>query len=371
MEDKRKAVLVIGARGVGGHEGGVEKFAEEFVTRLDGSTDTTVLCLDTKATRALRTTRIVQVPRLSVLGTEKALYPLFAVWLFLSRRFDSVLILGVNYAFVIAIYRMIFWRRARLFVRSGSVDYKLSKWSAAMKAFIWLSELCLRFADGVIAVAPSIQAHLRGRGIESILVRNGLERTPPTGLGQQERAAGSIVAVGRVTAQKNYGVLLRAAAILRSEISLTIVGGDDGSGELGRLQALQRELGSEVGTFVGAKRRDDVLALLSQSSLFVNCSLHEGMSNAVLEAIQMGAPILLSDIEANRDLALPEHFYFNFDDPEDLANKIRKALSSANDYIVSASLFDDWSAVIARFANLIQLAPSTGTTLGALETPQR
>jgi hypothetical protein len=108
---------------------------------------------------------------------------------------------------------------------------------------------------------------------------------------------------GTGDAGENYSQLIEAAQLLRHrDVSVTIVGGIDLSGEGPKLKALMEQGAVSNVTLAGAVDRGRVLQLLSSASLFVNCSLQEGMSNAVLEAIQQGSPIILSDIEANRDL---------------------------------------------------------------------
>jgi glycosyltransferase involved in cell wall biosynthesis len=52
--------------------------------------------------------------------------------------------------------------------------------------------------------------------------------------------------------------------------------------------------------YLGEVPRGGVPYLLSRASVFVNSSEHEGLSNAVLEAMLAGLPVLARDIEGNR-----------------------------------------------------------------------
>ncbi|MCG8653109.1 MAG: glycosyltransferase, partial [Pirellulales bacterium] len=54
-----------------------------------------------------------------------------------------------------------------------------------------------------------------------------------------------------------------------------------------------------------AGHRDDVGQLLPHADLFWIASEYEGQSNAVIEAMQAGVPVVASDISGNRDLVLP------------------------------------------------------------------
>ena len=49
-------------------------------------------------------------------------------------------------------------------------------------------------------------------------------------------------------------------------------------------------------------RRDDVPALLKLSNLFILPTLFEGQSNAILEAMAAGIPVITTDIPENQEL---------------------------------------------------------------------
>ena len=216
-------------------------------------------------------------------------------------------------------------------------------------------------ADLVVAVAPNIQRHLAKRGIRSVLIRNGLSFTSvPRPISERERQ--HVIAVGRVTPQKNYGLLVKAGQLLRDRgvsVSVSIIGGADLSDESARLRALMAEIGVDNVDFAGVMDRDHVLKRLSTASLFVNCSIHEGMSNSVLEAVQQGTPVLLSDIEANRDLELPEACYFDPLSPMDLSTRIEAALEAPSNFLVDRKHFEDWNEVIEKYRYYMDLPPTS------------
>lgn len=107
--------------------------------------------------------------------------------------------------------------------------------------------------------------------------------------------------VGSLTPVKRTDLLLTAFARSRSsrrERRLLLVGdGPDRSA----LETLGRSLGCAADiTFTGA--RSDVPGLLPAMDVFVNTSDSEGMSNAVLEAMAMGLPILATRVGGNEEL---------------------------------------------------------------------
>jgi glycosyltransferase involved in cell wall biosynthesis len=76
------------------------------------------------------------------------------------------------------------------------------------------------------------------------------------------------------------------------------------------------------------------------------------MSNAVLEAVSVNCPILLSDIPANRDVLLKEHHYFNVGSPEALAGRFVKLVSEPDAYRPGNLALMKWPDVTAKFAEL-------------------
>jgi glycosyltransferase involved in cell wall biosynthesis len=71
-------------------------------------------------------------------------------------------------------------------------------------------------------------------------------------------------------------------------------------------------------------RRDDVPALLKISNLFVLPTLFEGQSNAILEALAAGVPVITTDIPENR--AIITHSVTGLLVPTENATALRKAM---------------------------------------------
>lgn len=346
---------MIGPRGLFGCEGGIEKFTDEFIPRVLQHANADVLCIIKPDCALPPGLQIITVPSSKKFKTDKALYLIYALGCYAARRYDHVFIFGTNFAILVPFLRAIFWRRAKIHLRSGSIDHIQKKWGGIVGALLKITEKFCRYADTVIAVSPSIQKHLTRLGINSILVRNGLNRESHKNA-LFERTPNTIVAVGRITVPKNYAVLIEASALLGAQgPSISIIGGADLSGEAEKLTALYGK--NEHIHFMGVQKRDSVMLALRKSSLYVNCSVHEGMSNAVLEAIQQGIPVILSDIEANRDLGLNERFYFPPHDGPRLAAKIREALTAPLDYTVPAAQFEDWDSAIETILKKTGVAP--------------
>ncbi len=163
-----------------------------------------------------------------------------------------------------------------------------------------------RFA-GIVANAEMVRRHAarRERTPEGrfTVLRNGVELPPLPPPRPATRPGGTRVAVvASLTPVKRHDLLLEAWAALppalRSQARLHVLGDGPLREPLGhRAQALG--IAGEV-VFEGAVA--DVPARLAEMDLAVLCSDREGLSNAVLEAMAAGLPVVATDVGGNPEL---------------------------------------------------------------------
>ncbi len=133
------------------------------------------------------------------------------------------------------------------------------------------------------------------------------------------------VAVGALVARKNTRYLCEVFRRLAGLARLTVVG--DGPEYAGL-----KRYASDGTALVG--QQEDVYRYLVDSDFFVSASLSEGLPNAVLEALCMGLPCILSDIGPHRELrdAMPPgavHLFSLSDDPGVVAGQLPGYLEGA------------------------------------------
>jgi glycosyltransferase involved in cell wall biosynthesis len=129
--------------------------------------------------------------------------------------------------------------------------------------------------------------------------------------------------VGDHTSDKNLKRLLMAAKDVLQVMDLQIVLCGDGPQrqELRRL-AESMGLGERV-KLMGHVEKELLWALMKTAEVFVSVSHFEGMPNSVMEAMAVGCPLVVSDIEAHRELLTEDMALFV---PVDDAGLIARAL---------------------------------------------
>lgn len=105
--------------------------------------------------------------------------------------------------------------------------------------------------------------------------------------------------IGRLSLQKNQRILLEAIADL-DYVHLAIIG----EGELrSELEAKAREMNiNDRVSFLGEVSYNDIPYFLKALDVYVMPSLYEGLSNALVEALNAGLPVISSDVESQRDV---------------------------------------------------------------------
>lgn len=115
-----------------------------------------------------------------------------------------------------------------------------------------------------------------------------------------EKRGKVLCAVGRVSAQKNYPMLLAAADRLKRrgvEFTLWIVGGGE---DMEKVAALKDELGLDNVVLWGAK--ENPYPYLARSDIYVCSSTYEGLSTTTIEALVLGKPCVVTDCTGMRDI---------------------------------------------------------------------
>lgn len=140
-----------------------------------------------------------------------------------------------------------------------------------------------------------------------------------------------LVMVGSLNPHKRHDLAVRAVSQLVQDgldVRLDIVGLDTGRGS--EIDRLSKSLGMDARIMQhGAVDDDTMLDLIRSADIFVQASDYEGFGLSVLEAIALGLPCVVSDIEAHREVAGDSCHYFAPGDACDLATVLRGVVGCA------------------------------------------
>ena len=115
-----------------------------------------------------------------------------------------------------------------------------------------------------------------------------------------EKKGKVLCAVGRVSAQKNYPMLLEAVAVLNRrgvEFVLWIVGGGE---DMDDVIAQKEKMGLSNVVLWGEK--ENPYPYLAQADGYVCSSIYEGLSTTTIEALVLGKPCIVTDCTGMRDI---------------------------------------------------------------------
>lgn len=167
----------------------------------------------------------------------------------------------------------------------------------------------------------------------------------------------NIVVIGRLAAQKNISLLIKALSLLDKKrlnnLCLHIIGDGDEYSKLLKDVNLFR-LDKNV-KFHGYK--SDVLYYINEADLMVLASRFEGQPNVILEAFSQNTLVLASDIEPIKELIHDNEngILFKDNNADSLAEKLIYCLDNDLNRLVKNAylMLDEYSDVHNKFENLL------------------
>jgi glycosyltransferase involved in cell wall biosynthesis len=289
--------------------GGGERAAIDIATRLSSRFRIVACCLDEPGPWASQlTARGIDVLSL---GRRPGFHPSLGRQIAdIARKRDIQILHCHQYSpFVYGAIAAIFQRGLRVIVtEQGRLsDAPPSRKRRVANAFLG------RIADRVFAVSSDLRLHLIQEGFRPDRVEvlhNSIDPGPLVTPADRAAArtaidvprdAFTVGSVARLDPVKDLGTLIRAFAVLRASVPsafLVVVG--DGP-ERAALEATVDEL--DVRRFVRfTGHRDDARRLLPAFDVYVNCSITEGTSLTIMEAMAASLPVVATAVGGNAEI---------------------------------------------------------------------
>ena len=198
------------------------------------------------------------------------------------------------------------------------LDYKIlapvfgaiwKKASALVACSEGLKERALRFM-------PSVSIDVIPNGVE-------LDRFFPAETAEKSKVL-RLLTVGRLSVTKRIELLIDTVEILHRtacKLHFTVVGGGQMERQLRKI-VMERELGDVI-KIIGRVNSEKMPEVYRRNDIFISASMQEGMSNAMLEAMSSGLPIVTTRCEGLAELIDGNGLIVKQDNIEEIAKAIK------------------------------------------------
>jgi len=311
-----------------GYHDGISRFSAELVKALSRKIDVVVLIYDLRQLESLPA------------GIKYLLVnnPQAPSEFFIARKLNKVGVshlfspmqvmgtVGRQYQLVLTLHDLIYYRHRKppqdlnLLVRAVWRLYHLS-----YQPQRWL----LNRADAVVTVSETtkklIAQHKLTKRPVSVVYNapeashNGKARTAPT--------SKKLLYIGSFMPYKNVETLVEAVGML-PEFELHLLSKIAESRKV-QLQKLVTAIGSKV-IFHNGVSDKEYLDLLDEAFALVTASKDEGFGIPLVEAMQRGTPVVVSNLEIFHEVASDAGSYFEAEDSKQLAARVRELASGSN-----------------------------------------
>lgn len=310
--------------------GGAEKHMIDLVRRIDSSIHCRILCFSEDFySEALNDRPNVQVLKLPLIQTKKFRSFFRVFWKHSAEVI--VLVKGIYEHYPLSAYMAARMSGSHRLIALEHLipdpppgpEAGRGLWESARRLFGWRTRYLLarkvqsRLSHVTVCVSEAIRRRLIQEygypNDQTVTIRNGIDLryySSPLGQGrvkgvvvEQEEIPKTIVCAARLSSVKRLDLLLDALALLgKSQIGwrCLILGAGPLEGAL-REQAQRLALLDRV-SFVG--RVQDVRAYLRTADLFVLSSEKEGLPLALLEAMAMGVPAVVTDVGGTGEVVI-------------------------------------------------------------------
>ncbi len=328
---------MLGIRGFPNVQGGAEKHVENLACALaDLGCDVEAIVRSGYVAKGQpprwRNIRLTRAWAPRVTGVEAFVHTFLGVLRAARDRPDILHIHAIGPAFFTPLARAL---GLRVVVTCHSRNYEHKKWGRLGRSILRLGERAgMAFANGRIAVSAGLAEYLNeAHDIPVATIPNGIDRPDRINSTATLQAFGLapgryMLMVARIDDDKRQLDLITAFSRTQEPgWKLALVGGADYS------SAYAREVAAAVAhtpsvILLGHQTGTALAELYTHAGAFVLPSRFEGQPIAVLEAASYGLPVILSDIAAHRELAIPLARYFAVGDVAALADQLA-AVSAA------------------------------------------
>jgi len=223
-------------------------------------------------------------------------------------------------------------------LRGPDVPFHEAKWKLLDKLFFqFLSPIIWKNAFKVIANSQELKKLAQQTAIKQQIsvIENGVDFNFWNNVFKKQLLDFEkfvILSVGRISRIKGFDLVIKALSEIKvKNIEYWLVG--DGP-EKTNLQLLAQKLNCiDQVKFLGIKNKNELRQIYHSSTIFCLPSHNEGMSNALLEAMACGLPVIVTNVGGTKELINENGIIIVKGDSKAISNALIKMLNNNENYI--------------------------------------
>lgn len=355
-------VVIIGTRGIPHVMGGIETHCEHLFPRVAAmGVDVDIVRrkgIIHDELKSWKGVKLIDIATSAIQKFEVVSHSIKAVNYAARTGADIVHVHAIGPGIVVPYAKL---RGLKVVFTHHGPDYDREKWGRMARCVLKLGErFAVKYSDYIIVISDVIRTLVKnkyGRTQGVTLIYNGVpaptldeDRDYLKSMGLEKNRY--ILAVCRFMPEKRLYDLINAYISLREQgkidgsYKLVIAG--DGYENDKYSDFIKKSALSNGVILTGYVYGNILSSLYDGCALYVLPSSHEGLPIALLEAMSYGAPVVVSDIPANKEIGLPQECYFPCGDVEALASRISETLTSCQGKVHYDMTKYDWDTIAAQ-----------------------
>lgn len=334
-------IAFIGQKGIPTLSGGIERHVEELAIRMARQGHQVFVYArnnyTSKKIKNYKGVQLIHLPSISTKRLDAISHTFLATVHSLFCRYDVIHYHGIGPSSLTFIPKILKWKSA-VVATFHCQDYLHQKWSMEARAFLRLGEfIACTVPDATIAVSKALVEYtMKKYKTEPIMIPNGADVYPisETDIIQKWNLKDKkyIFWAGRLVKHKGIHYLIEAFKRLEDTNKLPnnfklVIAGDGAHTEDYVLYLKAISQGRENIVFTGIQTGDALNQLFSHAYMYVQPSESEGLSVALLEAMQYSLAPLVSDIKENLEAIGNAGYSFENKNVGDLEQKMAYMLN--------------------------------------------
>ncbi|NCN07533.1 glycosyltransferase family 4 protein [Candidatus Falkowbacteria bacterium] len=361
-------IALIGQKGIPAKQGGIEKHVEELSIRLaEAGFDVSVYSrphYSGKNIKTYKNVKLIYLPSLNTKTLDAISHTLISTIHALFQNYDIIHYHGVGPSLLSWLPRIL-KPNTKVVATFHCLDRKHQKWNWFARLMLAMGERsACYFPHQTITVSKTLKKYCEYRFDKTTnYIPNGVSLNQDEAnlniLKQYNLEKDSyIFTASRLVRHKGIHTLIEAYNKIQTTKKLVIAG--EGANTYEYVKELkQLAAGNKNIIFVGEQINGNLKALFANAYLFIQPSEAEGLSIALLEAISYNLPVIISDIEENKEVAGNRTTSFKNKNANDLAKKIDFAINNYKQIKINTELAKkavdkeyDWNNIVNQTIGL-------------------